>query len=81
MYKYLGRVKYPDGTILGRGKDETDMHQFDPGVFRDDDGKIYLYTGMAPKSPNIFTAFKSVNTNGAMATELEDDMLTVKLPL
>ena len=57
------------------------MHQFDPGVFRDDDGKIYLYTGMAPKSPNIFTAFKSVNTNGAMAAELEDDMLTVKLPL
>ena len=59
VYKYLGRVKYPDGTILGRGKDETDIHQFDPGVFRDDDGKIYLSTGMAPKSPNIFTAFKS----------------------
>lgn len=80
-YEYLGRVKYPDGTILGRGKDENDMHQFDPGVFRDDDGKIYLYTGMSPKSPTIFTAFKSVNTNGAMACELEDDMLTVKLPL
>ena len=80
QYKYLGRVKYPDGTILGRGKDENDMHQFDPGVFRDDDGKIYLYTGMSPKSPTIFTAFKSVNTNGAMACELEDDMLTIKLP-
>ncbi len=80
-YEYLGRVRYPDGTILGRGKDEKDMHQFDPGVFRDDDGRIYLYTGMAPKSPNVFTAFKSVNTNGAMAAELEDDMLTVKLPL
>jgi len=80
-YKYLGRVKYPDGTILGRGKDEKDIHQFDPGVFRDDDGKIYLYTGMAPKHPNLFTAFKSVNTNGAMAAELQEDMLTVKLPL
>lgn len=80
-YKYLGRVRYPDGTVLGRGKDESDMHQFDPGVFRDDDGRIYLYTGMAPMTPNIFTAFKSVNSNGAMAAELEEDMLTVKLPL
>jgi hypothetical protein len=35
---------------------------------------------MSPKSPTIFTAFKSVNTNGAMACELEDDMLTIKLP-
>ncbi len=79
-YKYLGRVKYPDGTVLGRNK-ERDMHQFDPGVFRDDDGKIYLYTGFSPKNPNIFTRFKPVNLNGAMGAELEDDMLTVKLPL
>ena len=79
-YKYLGRVKYPDGKVLGRNK-ERDMHQFDPGVFRDDDGKIYLYTGFSPKNPNIFTRFKPVNLNGAMGAELEDDMLTVKLPL
>jgi hypothetical protein len=80
QYKYLGRVKYPDGKLLGRNK-EGDLHQFDPGVFKDDDGKIYLYTGFAPKSPNIFTSFKPVNKNGAMAVQLEDDMLTVKLPL
>ncbi len=79
-YTYLGRVRYPDGTVLGRNK-ETDLHQFDPGVFRDDDGKIYLYTGFAPKTPNVFTAFKPVNTHGAMGAELEEDMLTVKLPL
>lgn len=79
-YRYLGRVRYPDGSLLGR-KREKDMHQFDPGVFRDDDGKIYLYTGFAPKRPNIFTGFRAVNTNGAMAAELEQDMLTVKLPL
>lgn len=79
-YKYLGRVKYPDGTILGRNH-EKDMHQFDPGVFRDDDGRIYLYTGFAPKGPNVFTRFKPVNSNGAMGAELEDDMLTLKLPL
>ncbi len=79
-YKYSGRVKYPDGTVLGR-KNEKDLHQFDPGVFRDDDGKIYIYTGFSPKNPNIFTRFKPVNINGAMGAELEDDMLTVKLPL
>ncbi len=79
-FKYLGRVRYPNGVVLGRDKNEKDMHQFDPGVFRDDDGKIYLYTGMAPKFPNLFTAFKSVNKNGAMAVELENDMLTIKLP-
>ncbi|MBP5242692.1 MAG: family 43 glycosylhydrolase, partial [Clostridia bacterium] len=78
-YQYYGHVKYPDGTLLGRnGKKEKDFVQFDPGVFKDDDGRVYLYTGMAPKSPNIFTRFKRVNANGAMGVELEDDMLTVK---
>lgn len=79
-YSYYGRVRYPDGTVLGRNG-EKDIWQFDPGVFRDDDGKIYLYTGFAPKSANIFTAMRSPNVNGAMAAELEEDMLTVKLPL
>lgn len=79
-YKYHGRVRYPGGKTLGRNK-EKDLHQFDPGVFRDDDGKIYLYTGFSPKSPNIFTRFKPVNKNGAMGAELENDMLTLKLPL
>lgn len=79
QYKYHGHVKYPDGKWLGRNK-EKDIHQFDPGVFRDDDGKVYLYTGFGPKSPNIFTGFKPVNSNGAMVAELEDDMLTIKLP-
>lgn len=79
-YCYLGRVRYPDGTPLGR-KGEKDLHQFDPAIFRDDDGKIYLYTGFAPKRPNVFTRFRPVNRNGAMGAQLEDDMLTVKLPL
>lgn len=78
-YRYLGRVRYPDGKILGRNG-EKDAHQFDPGVFKDDDGRIYLYTGFAPKKPNIFTKFKPVNTNGAFGAELESDMLTIKLP-
>lgn len=78
-YEYYGHVRYPDGTILGR-KHEKDIWQFDPGVFRDDDGKIYLYTGFGPKAPNPFTKFRAVNRHGAMGAELEDDMLTIKLP-
>lgn len=78
-YRYYGRVRYPDGTPLGR-KGEKDLFQFDPAVFRDDE-RVYLYTGFAPKRANIFSNFKRVNSRGAMAAELEDDMLTVRLPL
>ena len=76
-YRYHGHVRYPDGILLGKKK-EPDLAQFDPGVFRDDDGKIYLYTGFGEKKPNIFTRFGPVNYNGAMGVQLEDDMLTVK---
>ena len=76
-YKYHGHVRYPDGTLLGKKK-EPDLAQFDPGVFRDDDGKVYLYTGFGEKGPNIFTNFRPVNYNGAMGVELESDMLTIK---
>ena len=76
-YEYYGHVRYPDGKLLGQKK-EKDLAQFDPGVFRDDDGKIYLYTGFGEKGPNVFTHFGPVNYNGAMGVELEDDMLTIK---
>ena len=76
-YKYHGHVRYPDGELLGRKK-VKDLAQFDPGVFRDDDGKVYLYTGFGEKGPNIFTRFGPVNYNGSMGVELEEDMLTIK---
>ena len=76
-YVYHGHVRYPDGKLLGR-KNEKDLAQFDPGVFRDDDGRVYLYTGFGAKGPNIFTRFKPVNYNGALGVELEKDMLTIK---
>lgn len=77
-YEYYGHVRWPDGTLLGREKGNKDLAQFDPGVFKDDDGKIYLYTGFGEKGPNIFTRFGPVNYNGSMGVELEDDMLTIK---
>lgn len=76
-YTYYGHVRYPDGTLLGQNH-EKDFWQFDPGVFCDDDGRAYLYTGFAPKYPNPLTRMRPVNRNGAMGVELMPDMLTVK---
>lgn len=76
-YTYYGHVRYPDGTLLGQNH-EKDFWQFDPGMFCDDDGRVYLYTGFAPKYPNPLTRMRPVNRNGAMGVELMPDMLTVK---
>ena len=40
-YEYYGRVKDITGHVIGSSK--GDLFQFDPGLFRDDDGRIYLY--------------------------------------
>ena len=45
-YEFLGFVRHADGTLLGQR--EGDLGQFDPGIFIDDDGEIYLYSGNAP---------------------------------
>lgn len=75
-YEFLGFVKYKDGTPIGKKKEPL---QFDPGVFVDDDGKIYLYTGFGPVNyPSILLGGHKPSEHGAMCFELEDDMLTVK---
>jgi len=65
-YSFLGYVHYADGTQLG--KRPGDQPQFDPGVLTESD-KTYLYTG--------FCLPKDTTRNGAMATVLGSDMLTV----
>lgn len=72
-FEYLGLVKHADGTILGQN--DNDMLQFDPAIFIDDDGSIYLYSGNAPKSIEE----KSDIAKGSQVMELEDDMITLKL--
>lgn len=70
-FKFIGLVKHKDGTILGKGK--NDLLQFDPGIFVDDDKKIYLYSGNAPMQK------EQLNINqGSQVMELEEDMLTLK---
>ncbi len=75
-YEFLDFVRYADGTVLGKKREPL---QFDPGVFRDDDGRMYLYTGFGPvRYPKILLGGHSASPHGAMGFELEDDMLTVK---
>jgi hypothetical protein len=79
-YEFLDDVSYPDGTVLG--EKQGDRFQFDPGVFIDDDGKVYLYTGFSPDR-KLLSLIKqhmseSVTSEGSTVTELERDMKTVK---
>lgn len=75
-YRFLGRVRYADGTLLG---ERGEPLQFDPAVYADDDGKFYLYTGFAPLHyPKILLGGRKPTRCGAMGFELESDMLTVR---
>lgn len=71
-YEFYGFVKHADGTILGIG--EGDYEQFDPGIFIDDDGSIYLYSGHAAMTKD--TPHQSYWASHVMT--LCEDMLTIK---
>ncbi|MCH3909334.1 MAG: family 43 glycosylhydrolase [Bacilli bacterium] len=76
-FVYYGAVHYQDGVDVGMKDGE--LKSFDPGVFKDDDGRIYLYSGFGPKINNPFIQHGWKATDkGPMCYELEDDMLTVK---
>ena len=70
-YEFLGFVHHQDGTLLGRG--EKDLIQFDPGIFVDDDGKIYLYSGNGPMHRERFEPYK-----GSQVMRLCRDMMTLE---
>lgn len=70
-YEYLGLVRHKNGTVLGKGED--DLSQFDPGIFIDDDGEIYLYSGNAPMHKEHIGG-----KQGSQVMTLEPDMLTLK---
>jgi Beta-xylosidase len=76
-FQYYGSVMYSDGKMVGESKD--DIFNFDPGIFMDDDERIYLYTGFAPADCEEFdNMFEGRKHEGAYCIELESDMLTVK---
>lgn len=70
-YEFLGFVQHTDGTPLGTKK--GDLFQFDPGIFIDDDGTIYLYSGNAPMKKEY-----AKGGQGSTVMTLSDDMLTLK---
>ncbi len=72
-YQYYGDVKNKDGKIVGSGK--GDYFQFDPSVFIDDDGEIYLYSGFCGKKEEDEKGRLFV---GAHVCTLDDDMITAK---
>lgn len=77
-YEYYGHVHYADGTIWGRKK--GDSFPFDPGVLVDDDGRVYLYSGFYTQVPAVVTGFRSLKFDGGYVLELEQDMMTIKVP-
>jgi len=73
-FKFHGHVRYQDGIEIGTKKE--DIFHFDPGVLTDEDGRVYLYSGFAPKRkfPQIRSGLK---VSGCYCMELDKDMLSV----
>ncbi len=74
-YEYYGRVHYEEDTIE---RDLTEYIPYDPAVLVDDDGKVYLYYGFCPDFPIPWVDKEQIK--GGMVTELEQDMITIKVP-
>lgn len=74
-YEYYGHVKYKDETPIGK---KNEPLQFDPGVFMDTDGRLYLYTGFGLKNNPFLLKGAKPTRHGPMVFELDPcDMLTV----
>ncbi len=72
-YAYYGDVHDRNGHVAGSAK--GDFYQFDPGIFVDDDGRIFLFSGFCPEKREDGLGRRYV---GCHMCELEDDMLTIK---
>ena len=75
-YEFYGHVHFKDGHVWGRRHGEP--FPFDPGVFVDDDNRVYLYSGFATKVPFIASRGHNLTNEGGVVLELEQDMLTIR---
>lgn len=73
QYIYYGDVKNSCGERVGEKSGH--YYQFDPSIFIDDDGRIYLYSGFCPSVEQDKMGRLYI---GAHVCELECDMLTIK---
>ncbi len=71
-YEFYGLVKDAKGGVLGERSGDTIA--FDPGVFIDEDGEIYLYSGNGPRTQRAI----GKEPKASVVMTLCDDMLTLK---
>ena len=71
-YEFLGLVRDEKGGIIGERPGDTIA--FDPGVFLDDDGTVYLYSGNGPRLKGAIGKLPK----GSRVMTLKDDMFTVQ---
>jgi arabinoxylan arabinofuranohydrolase len=77
-YEFLGKLTYKNGAQLG--EKPGDAFPFDPAVFVDEDGRVYVYFGFGPNQSFLTERIDRLNLeyNGAYVVELEPDMVTIK---
>lgn len=74
-YEFYGYVSYQDGTPIGK---KNEPFQFDPGCLKDNDGRLYLYTGFAFGGNPILLDGSKPTVDGPMVFEIDTrDMKTV----
>ncbi len=71
-YEFLGVVQDKNGKWIGERPGDT--IQFDPGVFIDEDGTIYLYSGNGPRDCSGI----GKEPKASVVMTLEDDMVTIR---
>lgn len=76
-YHFYGHIQDRQGGLLG--KRPGDEFQFDPGILRDDDGRVWLYSGFCPR-PGFFESWgdEPKKISGPLVIELEPDMKTIR---
>ena len=80
-FEYIGVVHHKDGKPYGHKK--GDRHCFDPGAFRDEDGKCYLYSGYSAISSALkfmlrLRGARNVGAKGNQSMRLAEDMMTIE---
>lgn len=78
-FKIIGCVRHADGRLYGTAK--GDIMCFDPGVYTDEGGRTYLYSGFSPRGlirlGLRLKGIKNVSGNGGQVMKLRADMLTL----
>ncbi|MDO4648886.1 MAG: family 43 glycosylhydrolase, partial [Eubacteriales bacterium] len=70
-YEFHGIVQDSQGNYLGERPGDT--IQFDPGVFMDEDGTVYLYSGNGP----INSSYIGKEPKASLVMRLQEDMITI----